>query len=62
MKQITIEDLRANPDLIDKAIAQARREQALAVRRLLFEPLKRLLERRPAQINPAQHRPRGACG
>lgn len=42
MDPITFESLSRNPELMRALMEQARRERALAVHRLIIEPIKRL--------------------
>ena len=43
--KLTYEAILADPDLLQRAIAEARRERALAIHRLVFAPIAAFLRR-----------------
>jgi hypothetical protein len=51
MEPLTYEALNRNPELIEALIEQARRERAMAMHRLIVEPIKRLFARHATRSN-----------
>ena len=60
MEPLTYEAVNRNPELIHALIAQARRERAEAMHRLIVAPIKRLFARHATRTNLGH--PRKASG
>jgi hypothetical protein len=61
MELITYETANRNPEVIEALIAQARRERAAAVHRLLLQPIKRLFARHATRSHLGHPRKAGGA-
>jgi hypothetical protein len=61
MDPLTFEHITRNPELVEAIVAQARRERAAAVHRLIVEPIRRLFRGHAARTHLRPSRKAGGA-